>query len=1296
MENEYFVEMSHDQRLKSLWKHVQRGLVYPAPHAVFATFWLNSDIDRTSLSDLMKEVMVDIQKKDNLVQSNTSAVLGVSIKNWKRICSEEKLSIPSAIKTQFPNEADDDSVIFEKSNGAFVNSEGDIWFHIKSDNSSSCEEVLELITAILGAKIKDCVYQEASSKSDREDGKQGKVLGCRFSENLNNPSNPIAISKHILTGVEDIEHIGSSVVLAQRFQINWPQINAMAEDQIEDMIGRKTDDTIIPDRDTRSHIKSARIQDEHGNSTPVLRLGLPFGKAAQRHSNRLAKSATVADEQGIYFAGFINDVSKLENIMMNQIGSEFGFMNDRLFNNVRSDLGGFFYIPSLDDLDITSDSRFNNDFECLEKNEWNAFPGVDWSRLDRHFVQKSKNGRMYYNHKNYLYKMSTMSDGERKDFNPPSARILSLLENIFSLWQDNWYINRKQEEITLHLKEYMDLYRGDDKPSNIMEESVMIRKGWAIRMSLHLFTDESYGFRGRKVKKPDGTLIPYSCTNEVQGDVVHGSDTFRISPEEIIVGAMPNLSLGEGRYCMKYLSEDERQDGFLNNLSEASGVGHVIPDFEGALKHGLSSLIAQLESRKDNAENKVKNDFYQSSILTLKGASEYCLRYAKLATLRSLEMKPGQKWEKYNLESIAKRMTKLATDKPETFVEALQLIFTLHSCLHLNGEPTALGRLDQILAPYLGTQTESEIQDVIDAFYIKLDEKVQQNRIFMEDHQEFGNLAMGGSSVPYPQGASLGQWVQQVTVGGTIADGTEEWSETKPAYNELTKMFIRASARLPLNAPCLSLRTRADMPKDILEEAAKAILSGGAHPILLNDEKIIKGLYHSGDGVGGKTIHETTDGHWQSEVSLKSAQNYACDGCYEPQFPGENWFSLGGFSTLQPLECALNKGRTYSSAGSQYLFGQVASFTSPSAEHIESFDDLLTLYYKHFDAINRKSINGQLMGYGANSKFCPSPLLNIMMPNCIESGRDYYSGGAKYNIYGPCYIALSSTINSLWAIKTMVFDQKKAVTTLPELLEALCCDWGHKMTEPFISKLSGEARIQGRADRFKRLREIAESLPKYGRGNSEIDSFGNFVITEIASLANKAFTEPLIQTKQTMERLAKQMGCEEFPFGIQIQPGVGTFENQVAMGSWNGASADGRRLGASVASDLSPAPSASDKPVEHQLAEFKTALAGFEGTGTDAMCDGAPTDFNINEDFPLDALTEVLEQFAQGKSSNILTVTVADPDTFSDAMSHPEKYDLLRVRTGGWTNFFTSVFPVVQEEHLRRPVSTPGCPFTKS
>lgn len=1299
-----------EERLDEVWKHCQRGLVYPSPHATFATFWLKTPdgkpIKKSHLAELMAAFRQEINTRKTLQSKNTSVVLGVSFKNWAAICKEEGMSLPKGMHLNFPSKEDPyTSDVFSASKGVFDNSHGDIWFHIKSNYEAPCDEVLKLVVDALKDFTEKYVAQKAASKSNREDGHKGKVLGCRFSENLNNPSDPITIAKHTLIGGEDITHLGGSFVLAQRFLINWNQINMMTEDQIEDLIGRKTDDTIIPDRDSRSHIKSARIQDENGNTTPVLRLGLPFGRAKQISSGfRAPKSVTVSDEEGIYFAGFCKQAGILENIMSNQIGGDRGFMSDRLFNHLQSDLGGLFYIPSIDDLELDEIAAYSNDFTAMEDGNWRIFPGVDWTRLDRHYQDASENGLMYYSHQNYLFTMSTGIGRTNDFFKVPSNRILSLLENIFSLWQDNWYFNRKQEEIKEDIRHYINAYQGADKPADIMKESIMIRKGWAIRLSLQLFSSAGYGFRGRKIKMKDGSLHPYSAFLENQGECVYGSDTYRISPEEIIVGAMPNLSLGEGRYVMKYLSEIERMDGFLNNLSEASGVGHVIPHYEKALQKGLRGMKEEVLAYESKATTVEQKELYRAAYLALEGISEYCINYETLARETAKKMAEGQAWERENLITIADRMKKLSTEKPDTFVEAVQFIFTLHTCLHLNGEPTAIGRMDQLLQPFYekGEISEDQAQEIIDAFYIKLDEKVQQNRIFMEDHQPFGNLAMGGSSGPYPQGASLGQWIQQITVGGTIADGATDFEDTKPAYNQVTKLFIRASGRLPLNAPCLSLRTRKDMPKEILEEAAHAILSGGAHPILLNDEKIIQGLYHSGDQVGGDLSQETKK--WDSAVTMKSAQNYACDGCYEPQFPGENWFSLGGFSTLQPLECALNQGRTYSSAGQSYLFGQTVSLNSKPADQIKSFDELVKIYFQHFELLNRKAFNGQLRGYGANTKFCPSPLLNVLMDDCLAKGLDFYSGGTKYSIYGPCYISLSSTINSLYAIKVMVFDDKNAVTTLPELLECLCCDWGYKMTEPFISNLAGESRIAGRSDRFKRLREIALSFPRYGRGHQEIDNFGNTIVEGIAKISVETFTKPLPQMYDILKGMAASYGSEEFPFGLQIQPGVGTFENHVEMGAWNGASADGRRLGTAVASDLSAAPSPMDLPIEHQYAGFEDSLAGFEGKGAELMTDGAPTDFNINENFPVAKIVSIMQQFAQGQSSNILTITVASPDTYTSAVNSPEQYNLLRVRTGGWSNFFTSVFPLTQDQHRRRPVSAPvaipkeanavkGCPF---
>ncbi len=140
----------------------------------------------------------------------------------------------------------------------------------------------------------------------------------------------------------------------------------------------------------------------------------------------------------------------------------------------------------------------------------------------------------------------------------------------------------------------------------------------------------------------------------------------------------------------------------------------------------------------------------------------------------------------------------------------------------------------------------------------------------------------------------------------------------------------------------------------------------------------------------------------------------------------------------------------------------------------------------------------------------------------------------------------------------------------------------------------------------------------------------------------------------------------------------------------SGASADGRLSGDPLASDLSPAPSFGDLPIDPNEAPLIQVMAGYSGRGVEAMWDGAPTDFNIREDFPVDALERALTDFAKGHGSSIMTITCANNETYEEAARDPEKYDLLRARMGGWTEFFVTMFPAHQAQHERRPVEMPS------
>lgn len=1378
------------EKYSNVFLKMQSGLIYPASTAIFITINFdtnkyNKSLDFLKLNRKLKKVLVsnyrNISKKSKfkMVIVRPSLTLGVGMSHWGQHCTAK--SLPKGFEFNKPtDESKYHSKVLENTVN-YTDSKADIWMHVKFNGNGEDEPANEIYQALLkeipselmcNAKI---IYQIAHSKSNSFDGYQGKVLGCRFLENINNPTDPIGIAKHTLIGIEGNDSFGGSYVLAQRFKLNWNKINQLSEEEINYVIGRNSDSTILPDADSFSHIKSSRLQGEDGLTTQVYRLGLPFGRANSNINQEITRGINSiplsnSAEEGVYFAGYAKSASVLESIVANQRGSEIGFTQDKLISMASSDVGGIYYIPSRIELkklsgeEIKKESNyhflttetgiFNKNDKLSEEmtskvSNIKSLPkefidsntqifDIDWSRMDRHFRENSDSEYMVYNSKDFLFKRSIekMPDGVE----PISLRILALLSNSFSSWQDNWYYDRKQEEMH-SMEEYFfgtengipksnllidntlqrkcDLIKEELKltSDNLYNTSIMLRKGLAIRLQLNLLASDIYGFKGRRIYTDitKNEWIPYNRQNyqldkNPSDKLITGADTFRIYPEEIIVGCMPNLTLGEGSYLIKYLNTEERHKANLIGISEASGVGHVIPDFQKILSEGLGGSIDELRVNKGSYPNQ---EMVNSSIQALLGIQEYISAYEFLAKSMSDDINIPL-LERNNLTEIATRLNRIKDKPASSFVEAVQLVYFIHLALHHTGEPTALGRLDQILEPYLKETPLDEALEIMDAFFIKLDEKVQQNRIMMEDHQYYGNMAMGGSSGPYPQGASLGQWIQQLTIGGCEADDNE--SVNKPSFNNVTRLVLKSIGRLPLNAPCVSLRTNKDTPEDIIDLAAKAILSGGAHPIFLNDEKIINGLRESGNDIGRKMLSEKYNGsnieEWNSKVSLKSAKNYACDGCYEPQFPAENWFSLGGFSALQPLECALNEGKIYSFSGESYLAGKRVSLRTKHVREIENYDQLEKLYFEHFDYQNRLNLMNQLRSYGANSAFCPSPLLNYLMVDCMKKGQDFYSGGTKYNIYAPCYVGITSVVNSLYAIKQLVFDEQNAITTLEELLICLSCNWGEDLKEPFISQLGGAGRKASIISRFRRLRSAALKLPKFGRiikenedSNTKMIEFGEKLMVDLSNTAVKAYTEPWPEMYDLIVNKTNEFGTKTFPFGIQFQPGVGTFENYHEMGSWNGASADGRLSGTAFESDISPTPWPKDKGENFQRSNLIDTLSSYgrnnedKGIGT-VFSDGAPTDLRIEENFSLSGLKSAIYAFINGYGSNILTISTANVNVMKEAVNNPEKFDLLRVRTGGWSNFFVSMFPTSQIQQIQRPIEDDNfkgdiskCPF---
>ena len=1174
--------------------YAQKGLAYFPDHAIYSAWYLKThDI---SSHEKWQALNVKLDAYSKSTNYKTVILTGVGFELWTAWSKKLGYKLPTGMGTK--KKLDEMSFL--------GNTGGDIWYHIKSDDKQHAEAAAKLIETALKGIISNSVMVPAEKKH------KGKVLGGRFTDGLENPADAEDLSARALIGEEDKEHVGGAFLISQKFVHDWVMLNAMTELEKENMIGRDHKDRLVPMDDESSHIKRVRQVDGEKINMRLVRQALPFGHV----------EGNLANEKGIFFAGYAQSTHILDKILQGIAGHQKGFVQDQLFSVTRSTEGSYWYVPNLK--------------ECGIKNA----QGNDEITMNEYFNVRSENGYMFYNARDYAHKIR---GSKLVEDCPLSERILLLIDKQFSRWQETWYKKRETPPLG-HLKDHLS-----SKEKYILTSSVALRKGKAIQISLSkVLISRSYADR---------------------------ANLMIVDPAEIIVGNMPQITLGSGSQVMEYLNEEEKIAGFFRTINEYSASGHNIPDYPLLLAKGVGGVSSDFEAKLKTATGDAK-DFYQSVVWSLDGLSKFILAYADLTEKMAKDKVKYSPNEIANLKEISARTRKLALSKADTFKEGLQLLFLTNCALHQTGEAMSIGRLDQILIDLYhndvkrGVLTPDQAQEILDSFWLKMDETVLYNYNHMNDYLTYGTGAVFYSAGNFPQGAALNQWVQQVTVGGYKANDSKI---PEDASNDLTLMCLRSARRLPLNAPCLSLRVHKKMDPKLFEEAAKTVLSGGAHPIMLNDDKLVPALMDCGP------------------VKLADMRDYSCDGCYEVIIPGKTEWA---FTYLMPslmIEYALNQGTTVQNAGPVYLRGLKQSWNSPPPEEIKSFEQFMEIFYTHWTWAIQGFYNSLMNNYGVLFDYCPSPLFSAFLSDSLETGRDLSNGGAKYHIIAPMMCGLLNTVNSLYAIKQLVFEEKTARCSLPQLLLCLQNNWGHDMVAPFYTKIGGDLRKQEDANFFKELRNYALEVPKFGVAeNPELTAFAGEIIEKCTSIIHSCFKEPLPAIKSAYEALQKSYSTPGRPFAFTITPGVGTFEDNLGVGQGIGASADGRLNGQPIGEDNTAAPWPADLPYNDQMSNAFTSLKSWNIPAINhGIANAAPIDMNIREDFPLDKLTKLISDFAHSKlGSNMITISCANPETYNNAAEYPEKHDLVRTRMGGWSEFYIAMFDAHQEFIPRRPYYT--------
>ena len=675
-----------------------------------------------------------------------------------------------------------------------------------------------------------------------------------------------------------------------------------------------------------------------------------------------------------------------------------------------------------------------------------------------------------------------------------------------------------------------------------------------------------------------------------------------------------------------------------------NGVGHVTVQYEKVLEIGLEGIIR--EAARELAACNVgdgdyarKHCFLEAVIMSCAAVIGYAGRYAALAK-QEAEACTDRK-RKEELLQIASVCERVPARGARSFHEACQSFWFIQQLLQMesSGHSISPGRFDQYMYPYYqkdmaeGKITRDEAQELVDCIWVKLNDL---------------NKARDAASAEGFAGYSL---FQNLIVGGQNENGED-------VTNDLSFLCIWASAHVFLPQPSLSVRVWNCTPHELLVEAAKLTRTGIGLPAYYNDEVIIPSLMNRG-------------------LTLEDARTYNIIGCVEPQKAGktEGWHDAAFFNMCRPLELVFSNGKDKGE--------QVGLATGP-VEQMGTFEEFYDAYKKQMEYCISLLVNADNAIDTAHADRCPLPFLSSMVDDCMKRGKTVQEGGAVYNFTGPQGFGIANVADSLYAVRKLVFEEKKV--TLSEYKKALALNFGkgfdsitvQEMTEEIIKELAkagqqpSQAQIAGIVkgimnteipDKDRELCEkllaMIDEIPKYGNDIEEVDSFAR----EVAY----TYTKPLQNYRN--------------PRGGIFQAGLYPVSANVPLGAQTGATPDGRLAHTPVADGVSP-PAGRDIHGPTATANSVSKLDhGIASNGTLLNQKFHPS--ALSGDEGLNNFVALIRSYFDQKGSH-MQFNVVDRNTLLDAQKYPEKYQHLVVRVAGYSALFTTLSRSLQDDIIRR------------
>ena len=675
-----------------------------------------------------------------------------------------------------------------------------------------------------------------------------------------------------------------------------------------------------------------------------------------------------------------------------------------------------------------------------------------------------------------------------------------------------------------------------------------------------------------------------------------------------------------------------------------NGIGHVTVNYGKILEKGLDGIISEAKealsaiSPEDPSYIK-RSQFLNAVILSCEAAEIYAARYAALAL--ELAKKETDSARRGELLVIASNCSRVPKEGARSFYEACQSFWFIQMLLQVesSGHSISPGRFDQYMYPYFkndleaGKITREAAQELMDCIWVKLNDL---------------NKVRDAASAEGFAGYSL---FQNLIAGGQTKDGFD-------ATNDLSFMCIQATMHVRLPQPSFSVRVWNGTPHEFMIKAAELTRTGVGLPAYYNDEVIIPSLLSRG-------------------LSIEDARDYNIIGCVEPQKSGktDGWHDAAFYNMCRPLELVFSDG---------YDDGEFIGVHTGDVTKMKTFEEFYNAYKAQNNYMLKLLVNADNSIDVAHSERCPLPFQSSMVEDCIGRGKSLQEGGAIYNFTGPQGFGIANMADSLYAVKTLVFDQKKI--TMYELKDAIdhnfgedipdkiaeaktqkeikkIADSGKTITDSMIMETYKKIKTSGmqpyQRAKYRKVRELIDSIPKFGNDIPEIDAFARDVAY--------TYTRPLEKFRN--------------PRGGIFQAGLYPVSANVPLGAQTGATPDGRLAYTPVADGVSPS---AGKDVHGPTSSANSVSKldhGIASNGTFFNMKFHPSALEGRSG--LESFVALIRAYFDQKGSH-MQFNVVSRETLRDAQAHPENYKSLVVRVAGYSALFTTLSKSLQDDIINR------------